>query len=415
MKRTIKFGIFGLGRGATFYETVLMNNGEIVAVCDIRQQKLDDAKKILGEGVATYTSFEEFINHDGLEAIFLCNFFHEHAEYAIRALEKNIHVLSECTSNATMAQGVALVRAAQKSKAIYMLSENYPFMAFNVEMRRLYQGGTLGKLLFAEGEYNHPINPMNHAEVKGLRPFRKHWRNNLPRTYYITHSLAPLMYISGAFPVRVTAMPCYAPYPEDSLMNCTVNDRAAIITCLNDDDSVYRVTGCAGFGAHNNAYRICCENGQAENRRGDGGRVTLRYDSWATPEGQESYQNYFPKWNDPDEELIAKASHGGGDFLVIREFFDSIREGRKPIFDVHFATTMASVAILSHRSLLERGVPYDIPDLRLESEQKKYENDTLSPFYGTDGSEPTIEPCSHHKEWTEESIAAFDALLESVK
>ena len=76
MKRTIKFGIFGLGRGATFYETVLMNNGEIVAVCDIRQQKLDDAKKILGEGVATYTSFEEFINHDGLEAIFLCNFFY---------------------------------------------------------------------------------------------------------------------------------------------------------------------------------------------------------------------------------------------------------------------------------------------------------------------------------------------------
>ena len=30
MKRTIKFGIFGLGRGSTFYNVVLANNGEIV-------------------------------------------------------------------------------------------------------------------------------------------------------------------------------------------------------------------------------------------------------------------------------------------------------------------------------------------------------------------------------------------------
>ena len=124
MKRTIKFGIFGLGRGSTFYKNVLMNNGEIVAVCDLSEEKLENAKKELGGDVATYTSFDEFIDHQGLEAIFLCNYFHEHTPYAIKALEKNIHVLSECTSNATMAEGVALVRAVEKSKATYMLSEN---------------------------------------------------------------------------------------------------------------------------------------------------------------------------------------------------------------------------------------------------------------------------------------------------
>ena len=39
MKRTVKFGIFGLGRGSTFYNVILSNNGEIVAVCD-RNEKL---------------------------------------------------------------------------------------------------------------------------------------------------------------------------------------------------------------------------------------------------------------------------------------------------------------------------------------------------------------------------------------
>ena len=249
--RPVKIGIFGLGRGGSFYDTIMLNNGEIVAVCDINEEKLAKAKEKIGDDLATYTDFDEFINHEGMEAVFLCNYFHEHTPYAIKALEKNIHVLSECTSNSTMAEGVALVRAAEKSKAFYMLSENYPYMRFNQEMYKVYRGGTLGRVLFAEGEYNHPIDCNDLKLVKGLRPYAKHWRNLLPRAYYITHSLAPLMYITGAFPVRVTAMPCHMDYTDETVLNGTIlPDRAAVIMTLNDDESVFRVTGCAAFGAH---------------------------------------------------------------------------------------------------------------------------------------------------------------------
>lgn len=411
MKRTIKFGIFGLGRGSSFYQSILANNGEVVAVCDRNEAKLADAKKHLGSDVATYTSFDEFIEHEGLEAVFLCNNFHQHAPFAIRALEKNIHVLSECCANGTMAEGVALVRAAEKSKAIYMISENYPFMKFNQELRRVYQGGTLGKLLYAEGEYNHPVDSYDNKALKSIRPYAKHWRNYLPRTYYITHSLAPLMYITGATPRRVTAMPVYAPFESDSFSGIAVADRAAIITCLNDDDSVYRVTGCAAFGAHENSYRICGTRGQVENVRGED-KVLLRYNKWETPEGLMPHTSYIPQWNDPDEALIKTAGHGGGDFLVIREFFTCIREGKKPLFDVHFATTMSSVGILAHRSMLEKGVPYDIPDFHLEADRVKYENDTLTPFWGDDGSEPTL-PCCSNPDFkpSEERMAEYDRVF----
>jgi predicted dehydrogenase len=263
--KTIRIGIFGVRRGSDFFKSILSNNGEIVAVCEKNQERVAEALKQLGNHVTVYDDFDKFIEHP-MDAVLIANYFHEHAEYAIKCLEKNIHVLSECTSNATMAEGVALVRAVEKSKAIYMLSENYPFMRFNVEMRRVFRSGALGKLIYAEGEYNHPIDPFDNKEIKGLRPYRTHWRNCLPRSYYITHSLAPLMHITGAVPVRVTAMPCYVPFPNDSLLNCNVNDRAAIITCLNDDDSVFRVTGCAAFGGHNNFYRVCGEKGQIENR-----------------------------------------------------------------------------------------------------------------------------------------------------
>lgn len=414
--RPVKIGIFGLGRGGSFYDTIMLNNGEIVAVCDINEEKLAKAKEKIGDDLATYTDFDEFINHEGMEAVFLCNYFHEHTPYAIKALEKNIHVLSECTSNSTMAEGVALVRAAEKSKAFYMLSENYPYMRFNQEMYKVYRGGTLGRVLFAEGEYNHPIDCNDLKLVKGLRPYAKHWRNLLPRAYYITHSLAPLMYITGAFPVRVTAMPCHMDYTDETVLNGTIlPDRAAVIMTLNDDESVFRVTGCAAFGAHENSYRICGEKGQIENVRGSS-NVLLRYNSWQIPEGAEKETTYRPEFDEADRELIEKAGHGGGDFLVIKEFLNCIREGRRPMFDEYFATTAASVAILGHRSLLEKGMPYDIPDFRKEEDRVKYENDTVTPFYGTDGSEPTIRHCSDPDfKLTDEKIARYDEIMNTVE
>jgi predicted dehydrogenase len=295
-----------------------------------------------------------------------------------------------------------------------MLAENYPFMLFNQEMYKVYRGGTLGKILFAEGEYNHPLDPDDSASIKKLRPYPNHWRNLLPRTYYITHSLAPLMYITGSKPVRITAMPVFAPFPADSLMGLGVGDRSAIITCLNDDDSVFRVTGCAAYGAHGNSYRLCCEKGQIENIRGYSARIMLRYNKWDVPEGMESKNEYDPDWDDKDKALIEQSGHGGGDFYVIREFLNCIRENKRPVFDEYFATTMASVAILAHRSVLERGAPYDIPDFHKEEDRVKYENDRLTPFFGSDGSEPTVPCCSHpdHKP-SDEEVEKYLRILNS--
>jgi len=410
--KPIKLGIFGLnGRGKSFLEIVLMHNGELVAFCDKNAQKMEEAADKLQIKPALYTDFEEFLQHD-MDAVFLSNYFHEHAYYAIRCLEKGIHVLSECTSNGTMAEGVALVRAAEKSSAFYMLAENYPFMQFNQEMHRVYRGGTLGDALFAEGEYNHPFSPDDLDTIRSLRPHSRHWRNYLPRTYYVTHSLAPLMYITGAIPVRVSAMPVYKPFVENHHHGNYVADRSAIITCLNNDDSVFRVTGAAAYGAHGNSYRVCCTKGQIENVRGTDGKIMLRYNEWDKPEGSEATNFYKPDWPAESKELIEKSGHGGGDFFVIKEFFDCIRNNRKPEFDEYFATTMASVGILAHRSLMEKGVPYDIPDFHKEEDRQKYENDYLTPFYGTDGSKPTL-PCCSNPDYrpTEEQLKNYLELV----
>ncbi len=394
--KKIRIGIFGAGvRGLTLAANLMLLNCDIVAFCEMRPDQREVAKQQLGADVAAYECFDEFIEHD-MDAVILTNFFHEHAPYAIRCFEKGLHVFSECISNGTMADGVALIRAFEKSNSVYMLGENYPQMLFNREIKRVCDGGTLGRVMYAEGEYNHPSDPWDFSFKKDYIYREDHWRNFLPATYYVTHSLGPIMWATGATPKRVTALPIYQP-PKEDIPYSKATDRTAILMTLNDDDSVFRMTGCASFGGHHNSYRVCGQKGTIENLRGMGEQVMLRYNRWQLPEGAEEISLYTPKWNDPEEEFIKQSGHGGGDYLTMRMFLECVRENRQPEhpFDIHSAVAMSSVAILGHRSVLENGTPYDIPDFHEEEWRVRYENDTLSPFYGTDGSQPTIPGCSH--------------------
>ena len=391
----IKIGVFGAGRGIDIAENFMYQDCEIVALCDFNEKRRNAGLERLALDIPAFSDFDEFAEQE-MDAVILANYFHEHTPYAVKCFEKGIHVFSECISNGTMAQGVELIRAFEKSNSIYMLAENYPQMIFNREMKRVCDGGTLGKVLYAEGEYNHPFRPDDIEFNKGYVYFPEHWRNYLPRAYYLTHSLAPLMWSTGATPVKVNATAVFSPIVETATAR-QVGDRAAIITTQNDDGSVYKVSGCAAFGAHHNAYRICGENGQIENVRGMGDKVMLRYSDWAIPEGMEEVNLYEPAWNDKDEDIINSSGHGGGDYIVSRMFLDCIREGRQPEhpYDIYSAVTMASVAILAHRSILNGGAVYEIPDFSKEECRKEYENDNQTPFFGTDGSQPNIPCCSN--------------------
>ena len=68
---------------------------------------------------------------------------------------------------------------------------------------------------------------------------------------------------------------------------------------------------------------------------------------------------------------------------------------------------------LAHRSLLEEGVPYDIPDFRKEEDRIQWENDRETPFYDSFGGEPTLS-CSSDPSYhpTEKQMNAYKKLLE---
>ena len=135
----IRVGVIGVGRGKGFVRGAGPHLGmELVALCDTWEERLRQLGAELK--VATYTDYDKFLEHD-MDAVILANYFHEHAPFAVKALRAGKHVMSETAACFTLAEGVALVEAVEKSGQIYMFADNYPYMVFNQEMRRLYQAG----------------------------------------------------------------------------------------------------------------------------------------------------------------------------------------------------------------------------------------------------------------------------------
>jgi predicted dehydrogenase len=356
----IRIGIVGLRRGITFESRAESVGMEVVALCDKWEEKLAEAGKKLK--VTTYTDYDSFLEHD-MDAVILANYFHEHAPFAIKALRAGKHVLSETAACKTLVEGVALAREVEKSGKIYMFAENYPYFLYNQEMRKLYQAGKVGEMQFGEGEY---IHPMSATELNKLAPGMKHWRNQKPATYYCTHALAPLMYITDTRPVNVNAQ-CIPFFESDEQkLHTRVNDAASTILCRMDNSSIVVLNGTLLRG-HGVWYRIHGTRGRMENlRTGNTQMVRVTHEEWDCREGDVAESIYLPKWP-VHADLASKSGHGGGDFFTDFYFAEAIRKEEQPYLDVYRAIDMSIVGIQAYRSALKNGEPNVIPDFRNES------------------------------------------------
>jgi len=369
----IRVGVVGVSRGQSFIHGAAPAGMELVAICDTWEDKLKEVASKLG--VAAYTSFDEFLGHE-MDAVVLANYFHEHAPLAIKALRAGLHVMSECASCGTLAEGVALVRAVEESGRVYMLAENYPYFAYNQEMRRLYREGRVGKFLYGECEYVHP----DPADVRLARSVGwNHWRNWIPATYYCTHSIGAVMYITDTRPVRVNAF--VMPYDHDDptlTMTAARHDIGAVLM-LQMDSGAFLKSLHGALRGHQNYTRIHGNKGLMENARtGNTNMLRVRREVFDKDDGEPVDTLYLPDFPEHHAEAM-RAGHAGGDFFTNYHFADAIRTGRQPYLDVYRGVQMSIVGIQGWRSALAGGAPLEVPDFRNEEARARYENDDWTP------------------------------------
>ncbi|MBM3265874.1 MAG: hypothetical protein FJY97_20975 [candidate division Zixibacteria bacterium] len=207
--KRLKLGIWGLGRGLSFFRTCEALSIDVVAGCDFNRHMRDRFAELQPEAYVTDDA-EKFLAQD-FDAVLLATYCPAHADDAIRCLNARKHVLSEVTSFHTMAEGVRLVEAVEAGGKVYNLAENYPFSAANMWLARKWREGLFGDLSYAEYEYVHECRVLAYTYIDGepIQPGNQahSWRSWLNFHYYNTHSLGPMMHITGLRPTRTTALP----------------------------------------------------------------------------------------------------------------------------------------------------------------------------------------------------------------
>ena len=385
----LKIGVFGAWRGNSYIRLMRAEPRiELMAVCDKNITGKEDDENL--RGVALFTDFDHFLAYgkeNGMNTVFLANYFHEHAPYAIRAMEAGMDVVSECTAASTLKECVELAEAVERTGRRYMLAENYPFWTANLRMNQIVKSGKLGTLLYAEGEYNHSAGP---EDLRRLTPGAYHWRAWMPRTYYVTHAMAPLLYMTNAMPKYVSARAAHSDLLYE-LRDWRHNyDGVGMMFCEMDNGMIARFTGNTAMASDYTRYRICGDRASVES----GGnvadeRVRLFYFNHTKPDGEDACQLIEP---DPAEfgGQIAHGGHGGGDYRVVQHMIDCLADGGEIFFDVYRAVAMSAVGILGWRSCLNHGENYKIPDFRDPVEREAYRHDDLTPFPDENGEGATL-------------------------
>jgi predicted dehydrogenase len=125
-------------------------NGEIVALLDINAETAnnlaDETFGLMGVKPRIYTSIDELLKDERVEALDIVTDPRTHHTIAIKAMEAGRHVLCEKPLALTMKTGRMMVAAAERTRMVLGTAENYRRGGANRVAKAVIDSGMLGKL-----------------------------------------------------------------------------------------------------------------------------------------------------------------------------------------------------------------------------------------------------------------------------
>lgn len=366
MSKTLKVGIAG-GRGlSTLMGFQSIEGVEIAAMCDLDEALLEKVSRERNIP-KTYRVFDDMMESD-IDAVVIATPMQCHVPQAIAALEAGKHVLSEVTAGVTMDELWWLKENVEKSGKTYMYAENYCYMPFCQQIRQMVRQGLFGEVYYGECEYLHNVTGLM-VYPSGKTSWRTYWQLGKRGNFYPTHSLGPMMqWFEGD---RVRSVSCFSAGHHNGLRQ----DDTTVTMCQTDAGKLIKLrVDCTSPRPHNmTGYQLQGTKGAFESARSFGenaGKNLIWLDSMGESVDHAQWRNladlteYLPERYRSASEEQNRAGHGGGDFFLVQDFVDAIREGKKPDIDVYQACEWTAVGLLSELSVMNRGKTIDVPNFR---------------------------------------------------
>jgi predicted dehydrogenase len=387
---TVRVGFIGLGnRGPTHVDAMKHIEGvEIKALCDIRPERIDAAKKLL-EGSPhnpkTYTGKEDdwkkLCEQTDIDVIYIATPWSLHTPMAVYAMNHGKHAFSEVPVAKTLDECWQLVETSEHTRKHCMILENCCYDFFELLTLNMVRAGLFGDIVHGEGAYIHDLLEGNFSKEKYYNMWRlkENFRNG---NLYPTHGLGPVAQVMNIN--RGTKM--------DHLVSMQSKDfmMAAMAKELAAKDDFYKPFADKSFRGNMNTTTIWTDKGltimlqhdvtspnvysrifKISGTKGSAlkyplpGKLSFKGgEEWMS---QEEYQGFENKYTHPLVKKVGEMAkqvggHGGMDFLMNWRTIDCLRNGLPLDIDVYDAALWSSISPLTEWSVANGSKPIAVPD-----------------------------------------------------
>lgn len=150
MENKMKYALIGCGRIAVNHLKAAVNNNlEIVAVCDVLEEKMDSLlqkQQLDYKRVKRYTDFEQMLDMEHLDLVSIATESGSHAKIALQCINKCINVIIEKPMAMSLKDADAIIARADEKKVKVSACHQNRFNLAVQEVRKAVEGDRFGKI-----------------------------------------------------------------------------------------------------------------------------------------------------------------------------------------------------------------------------------------------------------------------------
>jgi len=381
-----RVAVIGLRRGGSLLsQLLLIKDVEIVAVCDLFQDRCDNYVKMCkerrGQTPTVYckdeNTWKEMFAKEKLDAVVIAPYWEWHTPMAVAAMKAGIWPAIEVPCALTVDECWQLVDTSEKTGIPCMMLENWSFRRDNLAILNMIRAGLFGEMVHSHCAHSHDcIDHWFFDASTGEDKWPAKYLVNYNRDQYPTHSVGPVLswldincgdvfteiystataskgindYFKRKFgPDHPNAT---RKFKQGDIVTSLLKTAKGKTVVINYDMQLPR--------PYSNRWLVQGTLGVYDEEKAS---IYLtgkspQYHQWEAWKPYE--EKYLHKWWKPDEKMNA-GGHGGVDFLELREFINAVRDKGSTPLDVYDSVVMSAIVELSGLSI-EQNKPVAFPD-----------------------------------------------------
>jgi predicted dehydrogenase len=388
-EKPVRIGVIGIGRrgGGLLNMLVRMKGVEIPALCDIDVKQIKRGEEMIlkagqpkPEGYSKdENSYKTMMERDDLDAVLITTPWEWHTPMAIQGMRSGKYVAVEVPAAITMDQCGDLVKTHEATGVPCMMLENWSFRRDNLAVLNMIRKGYFGEMVHCHCAHSHNCVPHFFFDLEsGHLRWPGKYLVERNADLYPTHTLGPVIswmdincgdyfdYMTSTATssrgINAYFARKFGPdhpntkrkYAQGDIVTTVVKTHQGKTIVINYDmqlprpyDNRWLIQGT--LGVYNEQRNALYLEGKSP-----------KHHQWE-PFGpyQEKYDHIW--WKSLKDELPPN-SHGGTDYIELREFLRAVRNRTQTPIDVYDSVIMSVITPLSEQSIAQGSVPVKCPD-----------------------------------------------------